>query len=645
MCAIRQQRHAALSRFQRCFQCRAGQSQLPMQIAQRHQSIGIGIGAHVGAFLARFGQQRLGSSGGGQHDGVLCHQRLAFGPRGGPLRFGFRVRFLQDAVAFVQQLPCPCHFARQCLTQLIQQMKGFRRRHHHALRQWHAPARAQQFFHQIDQCQDLRFHARQYPSREAAFPRPVYTTAAPSRRCVVPSWAPVRKHLCYTTIIDIAYLFGKNQGLTGETCLATTDLMATVNPEKRIPYKEQGMIELSRQAARDLLLATQGLMRAPRHAATPADVRAAIQRMGVLQIDTINVVARSPYLVLWSRLGAYEMHWLDDLLAQGALFEFWAHEACFVPIEDYPLYRRLMLERRKGWSGSHEWLAAHPAEVERVRAHVRERGMARSSDFARTDGRAAGWWDWKIEKQVLEHMLNVGELMVASRHNFQRIYALREHVLPAWDDAAAPEYASVQRTMTLAAARCLGVATARWLPDYFRTPRNGTAAQLAELAEEGALLPARIAGIDEPAYIHPDHADLAAKAAAGKLHSTLTTLLSPFDPVVWDRTRAAQLFDFDYRIECYTPEAKRRYGYFTLPILRRGALIGRLDPKAHRQTGRFEVKSLHLEPGIRPTAALVADLADALHRCAAWHTTPEITLGAIHPPELAEPLRAALAPS
>jgi uncharacterized protein YcaQ len=407
--------------------------------------------------------------------------------------------------------------------------------------------------------------------------------------------------------------------------------------------EEQSMIELTRQAARDLLLAAQGLSRPPRRAATPADVRAAIQRMGVLQIDTINVVARSPYFVLWSRLGAYEPRWLDDLLAQGALFEFWAHEACFVPIEDYPLYRRLMLERRKGWRGSHDWLATHPAEVERVRAHLRERGMARSADFTRTNGPATGWWDWKIEKQVLEHLLNVGELMVASRHNFQRIYATREQVLPTWDDAAAPDYPSVQRSMTLAAVRCLGVTTARWLPDYFRTPRPGVAELLAHLAEAGALLPARIEGIAEPAYILPDHADLATQAVAGKLHSTVTTLLSPFDPVVWDRTRAAQLFDFDYRIECYTPEAKRRYGYFTLPILRRGALIGRLDPKAHRQAGRFEVKSLHLEPGITPTAALVADLAAALRRCAAWHATPAITLGATNPPELAEPLCAALA--
>lgn len=403
------------------------------------------------------------------------------------------------------------------------------------------------------------------------------------------------------------------------------------------------MMQLTRQGARNLLLAAQGLTKLPRRAATQADVLAAIQRMGVLQIDTINVVARSPYLVLWSRLGSYDPRWLDDHLAAGALFEFWAHEASFLPIADYPLYRRLMLDRRKGWRSSHEWLAAHGDDVARVLAEVGARGTVRSADFARTDGAASGWWNWKVEKQALEHLLNVGELMVARRQNFQRVYAPRAAVLPAWDDAAAPEYAAVQRALTLRAVQCLGIATARWVPDYFRQPRSESATMLAHLAAEGALLPAQIEGLATPAYIHPANRQLAEAAAAGTLHSTVTTLLSPFDPVVWDRARALELFDFDYRIECYTPAAKRRYGYFTLPILRRGALIGRLDPKAHRQEGRFEVKALHLEPGVALTAGLVGDLAGALRRCAAWHSTPQVVIRATDPPALAERLQAALA--
>jgi uncharacterized protein YcaQ len=402
------------------------------------------------------------------------------------------------------------------------------------------------------------------------------------------------------------------------------------------------MMHLTRQGARDLLLAAQGLTKSPRRTAQRADVLAAIARMGVLQIDTINVVARSPYLVLWSRLGDYDPRWLEELLAAGEIFEFWAHEACFVPIADYPLYRRLMLERRKGWRSSHEWLAAHAEDVARVMAEVQARGTVRSADFERSDGEASGWWNWKVEKRVLEHLLNVGELMVARRHNFQRVYAPRAAVLPAWDDAAAPEYETVQRALALRAVQCLGVATARWAPDYFRQPRSECAALLARLAAEGALLSARIEGIDAPVYIHPANRELAEAAAAGKLRSTVTTLLSPFDPVVWDRARALDLFGFDYRIECYTPEAKRRYGYFTLPILRRGALIGRLDPKAHRKEGRFEVKAVHLEPGVALTAGLVADLAGALRRCAAWHGTPQVVIRAADPPELAGRLQAAI---
>ena len=402
-------------------------------------------------------------------------------------------------------------------------------------------------------------------------------------------------------------------------------------------------IHLSRDAARQMLLAAQGLQSMPTVAAAKADVMATIRRMGVLQIDTISVVARSPYLVLWSRLGSYEPRWLEELLPEGALFEHWSHAACFVPIEDYPLHRRLMLDRRKGWRTSHEWLAANPAVVELVMGHIRANGNGRSSDFARSDGEKSGWWNWKIEKIALEHLWNTGELMVAARHNFQRIYAPRDQILPTWNDADAPTYEEVRRTVALRSVKALGIALARWVPDYFRLiPKAECAALLAELASAGELLEARIEGFATPAYIHPDHLALAEAATAGALTSTVTTLLSPFDPIVWDRVRAHDLFDFDYLIECYTPEPKRIYGYFTLPILHRGALIGRLDPKAHRKEKRFEVKSIHLEPQVTITKELVTDLAAAIQRCATWHQTPEITIGPTQPPALSKRLVAAL---
>jgi uncharacterized protein YcaQ len=335
-------------------------------------------------------------------------------------------------------------------------------------------------------------------------------------------------------------------------------------------------------------------------------------------------------------LGDYQTRWLEELLAEGALFEYWAHEACFLPIEDYPLYRHRMLDAANlGWKYAREWAAQNGAALERVLTHVREQGEVRSADFERTDGSNGKWWGWKTEKRALETLFTSGELMIARRQNFQRIYDLRERVLPAWDDAMLPSLDEMRRVLALKAVRALGVTTARWVGDYFRTRKLETAALVKTLADEGALLRAQVEGWSEGAYVHPDNVALAEKAAAGKLRPKLTTLLSPFDPLVWDRARALTLFGFDYRIECYTPAPKRRYGYFTLPILRRGALVGRLDAKAHRKEGRFEVKALHLEPGVPLADALIADIAGALRECAAWHKTPMVDVRWSDPPALA----------
>ena len=401
----------------------------------------------------------------------------------------------------------------------------------------------------------------------------------------------------------------------------------------------------SRGDARALLLAAQGLNPRLERPAGKADVLEAVRRMAVLQSDSISVVARSPYLVLWSRLGPYEPRWLDELLAEGKLFEYWSHAACFLPIEDYSLYRRLMLEGREK---TRSWFEAHPQEVERVLAQVREWGAVRSAEFERADGRGGGWWDWKPEKRALEHLFAAGELMISRRDpNFHRVYDLRERVLeralPGWEDALAPTHEEVRRVFALKAVRALGVGVARWVPDYFRTLKKGITGLLDELAEEGTLLRARIEGWDEPAYVHPDNAGLAEAVLSGGLLPSSTTLLSPFDPVVWDRGRALELFGFEYRIEVYTPAARRRYGYYSLPILHRGALVGRLDAKAHRKRGVFEVKTLHLEPGVLVTEDLVAGLAGALHECAGWHRTPEILVRRSDPPELTRRLPAAVA--
>jgi uncharacterized protein YcaQ len=365
--------------------------------------------------------------------------------------------------------------------------------------------------------------------------------------------------------------------------------------------------------------------------------------MGALQIDTIHVVARSPCLVLWSRLGDYDPRWLEELLAEGELFEYWSHEACFLPAEDYPLYRHRMLDAdAQGWHYSRRWVEAHRAEVERLLAYIRERGAVRSADFARTDGKAGGWWEWKTEKRALEMLFTSGELMIARRVNFQRVYDLRERVLPSWHDRLLPTPEEARRGLALKAVRALGVAQARWVADYFRTDKRQTLETLSSLLREGALLTARVEGWDELALFHPENRKLVKDAAAGRLEAELTTLLSPFDPLVWDRARARAAFGFDYRLECYTPAPKRRYGYFTLPVLWRGALVGRLDAKAHRKEGVFEVKSIHLEPGVAAGQELIQDVGAAIRECADWHATPEVVVRRSEPRALAARLARAV---
>lgn len=399
-------------------------------------------------------------------------------------------------------------------------------------------------------------------------------------------------------------------------------------------------MQLDKRGARSLLLAAQGITPERKKPATKRDVLEMIRRMGALQIDTIHVVARSPYFVLWSRLGDYEPRWLDELLAEGALFEYWSHEACFLPVEDYALYRgRMLVAASMGWKYPVKWVAAHREEIARVLDFIREQGAVRAADFERTDGKTGGWWEWKTEKRALETLFTAGELMIARRHNFQRVYDLRERVLPGWDDSHLPSAEEVQRELALKAVRALGLTRARWVADYFRTNMRETLDTVRALATEGRLLTVEVEGWDEPWLVHDENRALLKRAAAGKLEMERTTLLSPFDPVVWDRARARELFDFDYRIECYTPEAKRRYGYFTLPILRRGELVGRADAKAHRKEGVFEVKSLHIEKSVRVRDELVEDLCAAFKDCARWHKTAEIVIRKSDPEPLAARLQ------
>lgn len=378
-------------------------------------------------------------------------------------------------------------------------------------------------------------------------------------------------------------------------------------------------------AVRLLLLSSQGLVTPPAQPAVKEDVFNTILRMGALQIDTINVVARSPYLVLFSRLGSYNPVWLEELEAEGKLFEYWSHAACFIPIEDYPLYVSRMHSYTHRYY-NHEWRDKHQDTIDRVMQRIREEGEVRSADFERTDGRKGSWWDWKVEKRVLEYLHTQGDLMIARREKFQRVYDLRERILPGWDAAKALPLQEAEDALAVRAVQILGATPARWAHDYFRLPKASTAKRLERLAVEGRLQRITVDDWKEPWYIHPENLHLLESALAGEITPSYTTLLSPFDPLVWDRERARALFHFDYSIECYLPEPKRRYGYFSLPILMHGQLIGRLDAKAHRKDGVFEVRSIYLEPGVSMSEETASEVRGAIQRCADWHSTPQVVI-------------------
>jgi len=392
---------------------------------------------------------------------------------------------------------------------------------------------------------------------------------------------------------------------------------------------------ISLASARALHLAAQGLLQPLKRRAKPDDVAQAISQMGLLQIDTISVVARSPYLVLFSRLGDYTPAWLDQALASRQLFEYWAHEACFIPIEDYKLLRHRMLDpAAMGWKYPVQWAEQHQDAMTALLQHIEQHGPVRSADFSAGEKKGTGWWDWKPEKRHLESLFTAGEVMVAERRNFHRVYDLRQRILPHWDDKQhGLNREQAQQAMLVRSCQHLGLFKAAWLADYYRLKRVNPAALLAQLCEQGEIQPLRIDGLEGDFYLHQSLAPLLAQASNDKLRSTVTSLLSPFDPVVWDRRRALELFNFDYRLECYTPQAKRQYGYFTLPLLHRGALIGRIDAKMHRREGIFEIKALHLEAGIKLGTARCQDIYQAISRSARWHKATQVALGQV-PAEL-----------
>jgi uncharacterized protein YcaQ len=413
--------------------------------------------------------------------------------------------------------------------------------------------------------------------------------------------------------------------------------------------------------ARALLLAAQGLYDRLPADADLAPVREAIERLGVVQIDTISVLERSQYLVLWSRLGAYDPRHLDSLLLpHRATLEYWAHAASILPMTDYPYHRAWMLHHASHmWSGHVQWASANRAVLDETLETVRARGPLASADFERPEGVArTGPWDWhgpKPSRRALEILWTTGDLMIHSRRGGQKRYDLRERVLAeAFGDALPrdedlPGLDERRRYLARRTVHALGVIIPSWLWDYFRlSPPAGTGKRAGALAmlrgfeREGILLPAEIEGIAEPAFITPALLPVLERVRAGERPSR-TTLLSPFDNLIWDRLRTRMLFDYEVCFEAYVPPPKRRYGYYCLAILHDGRLVGRIDPKMDRSEGTLLARALYLEPDVVVDDTLLDGLAAALRDLARFLGGTAVRIGRSEHPTLAAALQDRLA--
>ena len=370
--------------------------------------------------------------------------------------------------------------------------------------------------------------------------------------------------------------------------------------------------------ARRLALSAQGFGgRQPPALVKSTQVNRLIERLGILQIDSVNALVRSHYLPLFSRLGNYS----PDLLDQAAwssgrrrtLFEYWGHEASLLPLSMFPMMRWRMARASRG-EDIYQQLARFGREqqdtIRRVLGSVQQLGALGAGSLSTRENRAGPWWDWSAEKHALEWLFAAGEVTVAGRRGFERLYDLPERVIPsAILRQPLLSEAEAQRALLKHAASALGVATEKDLRDYFRLNPGDARARLAELVESGELLICEVQGWKQTTYCLPQ-ARVLRKVEA-------SALLSPFDSLIWERSRTERLFDFRYRLEIYTPQAKRVYGYYVLPFLHNERIAARVDLRAERALGRLAVHAVHEEePGLDDEGMFA--LALNLRRMADW---------------------------
>ena len=381
---------------------------------------------------------------------------------------------------------------------------------------------------------------------------------------------------------------------------------------------------LSIADARRIALAAQGFDTArPKTKATQRHVDALISRLGVIQIDSVNVLVRSQELPLFARLGNHDRNAIPKATEAQKLFEYWGHEAAHLPVDLHPLFRWKMNAARTGkvthW-GLTSFYEENKAFVKRILKHVATNGPTTSRELSTRTEKKGTWWDWDEAKVALEYLFLTGQLMSRGRgSDFARIYDTPERVLPQRIiDAPTPSEHDARKQLLVRSAIAQGVATASDLADYYRQKLATVKPLITELVEEGELREVAVDGWTEKAFVHRN-----AKLPK-QLHAT--ALLSPFDSLVWCRPRNERLFNFHYRIEIYTPKEKRKFGYYVLPFMMNGEMVGRVDLKSDRANSALLAYSVHTEKGVKRSSINEA-LNTELHTMATWLQLDQVQIG------------------
>lgn len=339
-----------------------------------------------------------------------------------------------------------------------------------------------------------------------------------------------------------------------------------------------------------------------------------IRQIGLLQLDSVNVVVRSHYLPLLSRLGPYDTQALDKASANKPrkLFEYWGHEASLIPVERQPLFRWRMAEAQAGrgiWSGPSKIAREKPEFIRAVLDEIRDRGPIGAGELSQGGKSTGAWWGWSEGKRAVEYLFWTGQLTSAGRRGFERLYDLPERVIPEPIlQTTDPSREVAQRELIEIAAKAFGVATEADLRDYFRLPLADARARTQELVESGTLQKVSVEGWKQQAYLHRH-----AKAAT----ADMTALIAPFDSLIWARQRTERLFDFHYRLAFYTPKHKRTQGYYVMPFLLGDRLVARVDLKSDRKGNALQILGGHAEPGVN-AAEIAAPLRQNLEELSSW---------------------------